>query len=128
MAGQNQWYHFGVGAPPILVYYFSGDCIGCSLGVLGLAVAHLAQRCLREDGLSQVYWPVSEYFGLKWARDPKSESAIPLQGRSGSVSRCSGIAGWDGSAPILNNPAKEGSVRWDSAHGLGRQLSASLKF
>ena len=22
--GQNQWYHFGVGAPPILVY-FSGD-------------------------------------------------------------------------------------------------------
>ena len=24
-AGQNQWYHFGVGAPPILVY-FSGDC------------------------------------------------------------------------------------------------------
>ena len=25
--GQNQWYHFGVGAPPILVY-FSGDGIG----------------------------------------------------------------------------------------------------
>ena len=23
-AGQNQWYHFGVGAPPILVY-FTGD-------------------------------------------------------------------------------------------------------
>ena len=22
--GQNQWYHFGVGAPPILIY-FSGD-------------------------------------------------------------------------------------------------------
>ena len=22
--GQNQWYHFGVGAPPVLVY-FSGD-------------------------------------------------------------------------------------------------------
>ena len=22
--GQNQWYHFGVGAPPLLVY-FSGD-------------------------------------------------------------------------------------------------------
>ena len=22
--GQNQWYHFGVGAPPIVVY-FSGD-------------------------------------------------------------------------------------------------------
>ena len=22
--GQNQWYHFGIGAPPILVY-FSGD-------------------------------------------------------------------------------------------------------
>ena len=22
--GQNQWYHFGVGAPPMLVY-FSGD-------------------------------------------------------------------------------------------------------
>ena len=22
--GQNEWYHFGVGAPPILVY-FSGD-------------------------------------------------------------------------------------------------------
>ena len=23
--GQNQWYHFGVDPPPILVY-FSGDC------------------------------------------------------------------------------------------------------
>ena len=23
--GENQWYHFGVGAPPILVY-FGGDC------------------------------------------------------------------------------------------------------
>ena len=22
--GQNQWYHFGVGAPPILVIYFNG--------------------------------------------------------------------------------------------------------
>ena len=25
--GQNQWYHFGAGAPPILVY-FSGDSLG----------------------------------------------------------------------------------------------------
>ena len=23
--GQNQWYLFGVGAPPILVYFFCGD-------------------------------------------------------------------------------------------------------
>ena len=29
-AGQNQWYHFWIGAPPMLVY-FSGDW-GCSLG------------------------------------------------------------------------------------------------
>ena len=29
--GQNQWYHFGVGAPPILVYFSWG--LGCSLGV-----------------------------------------------------------------------------------------------
>ena len=30
--GQNQWYHFGVGAPPILVY-FSGDWdVHCKYG------------------------------------------------------------------------------------------------
>ena len=29
--GQNQWYHFGVGAPPTLVYFSGG--LGCSLGV-----------------------------------------------------------------------------------------------
>ena len=23
--GQNQWYHFGVGAPPILVHFSGGD-------------------------------------------------------------------------------------------------------
>ena len=28
--GQNQWYYFGVGAPPILVYFSGG--LGCSLG------------------------------------------------------------------------------------------------
>ena len=32
-AGQHQWDHFGVGAPPTLVY-FSWD-LGCSLGVRG---------------------------------------------------------------------------------------------
>ena len=32
--GQNQWYHFGVGAAPILVY-FSGDWDGhCEYGIL----------------------------------------------------------------------------------------------
>ena len=29
--GQNQWYHFGVGAPPMLVDFSWG--LGCSLGV-----------------------------------------------------------------------------------------------
>ena len=29
-AGQNQWFHFGVGAPPVLVYLSGG--LGCSLG------------------------------------------------------------------------------------------------
>ena len=32
--GQNQWYHFGVGAPPILVYV-SGDWdVHCRYGIL----------------------------------------------------------------------------------------------
>ena len=31
--GQNQWYHFGVGAPRILVYFSGG--LGCSLRVRG---------------------------------------------------------------------------------------------
>ena len=32
--GQNQWYHFGIGAPPILVD-FSGDWdVHCGYGVL----------------------------------------------------------------------------------------------
>ena len=31
--GQDQWYHFGVGAPPILVYFKWG--LGCSLGGTG---------------------------------------------------------------------------------------------
>ena len=32
--GQHQWYHFGVGAPPILDH-FSWWGLGCSLGVRG---------------------------------------------------------------------------------------------
>ena len=33
--GQNQWYHFGVGAPPIVVY-FSGHLVDWGCGILTL--------------------------------------------------------------------------------------------
>ena len=36
--GQNQWYHFGVGAPPILVY-FSGDSLGVRFGFWPMATS-----------------------------------------------------------------------------------------
>ena len=48
--GQNQWYRFGVGAPPILVY-LSGK-LGCSLGVRDFDpwLIHLwAQKFLPEN-------------------------------------------------------------------------------
>ena len=41
--GQNQWYHFGVGAPPILVY-FRGDWDVHYWGYGLLTHGHLAQR------------------------------------------------------------------------------------
>ena len=47
--GQNQWYHFGVGAPPILVY-FSGDWDvhwGCEI----LTHGHVFQWEKRKGGI-----------------------------------------------------------------------------
>ena len=47
--GQNQWYHFGVGAPPILVY-FSGDW-DVHWGLTGL-LTH-GEVCLCSFGIGQ---------------------------------------------------------------------------
>ena len=33
-AGQKQWYHFGVGAPPILVYFGGGWDVHWGYGIL----------------------------------------------------------------------------------------------
>ena len=32
--GQNQWYHFGIGAPPILVYFSGGWDVHWGYGLL----------------------------------------------------------------------------------------------
>ena len=32
--GQNQWYHFGVGAPPILVYCSGDGDVHCGYGIV----------------------------------------------------------------------------------------------
>ena len=44
--GQNQWYHFGVGAPPILVYFGGDSDAHCGYGIL----TH-GQISLRPSGL-----------------------------------------------------------------------------
>ena len=47
--GQHEWYHFGVGAPPILVY-FSGDWdVHWGYGVLTHSHIHLQVKLFAED-------------------------------------------------------------------------------
>ena len=46
---QNQWYHFGIGAPPILVY-FGGDW-GVHWQYEVLTLGHMAQRFLTRSVL-----------------------------------------------------------------------------
>ena len=51
---QNQWYHFGIGAPPILVY-FSGDwAVLWGYGVL--AHGHMMKQELAEEALDPRFW------------------------------------------------------------------------
>ena len=50
--GQKQWYHFGVGAPPILVY-FSGDWDvhwGVRFGFSPMAISHIEELVLSPVG------------------------------------------------------------------------------
>ena len=50
--GQNQWYHFGVGAPPIIVY-FSGDWdVHCKYGVLTRGHLFCGITCLFGESVS----------------------------------------------------------------------------
>ena len=62
--GQNQWYHFGVGAPPILVY-FSGDGVRDfdpqPYGLFSYLGSHLTR--------AERIWPVGG-FGWRTCRNP----------------------------------------------------------
>ena len=44
--GQNQWYHFGLGAPPILVYFSGDGDVHWGYGVL--THGHIVQQALPE--------------------------------------------------------------------------------
>ena len=51
--GQNQWYHFGVGAPPILVYFSVDWDVHWGYGLL--THGHISISCYRDVTLFVQY-------------------------------------------------------------------------
>ena len=60
---QNQWYHFGIGAPPILVYFSPDWDVHRGYGVL--THGHISANDPATRNLTLAAWPKAETAGRK---------------------------------------------------------------